>query len=363
MAAHFARFRPHLLVTSALAAIAAAMAATTAMAAADPPTLAVIPFADYAEDSLALPTVMPRVYAALAAAGIPYLSEAEVRPALRRFRIRSVGEISVDGARIIGDATGADAILVGSIDVFTVEDTPEVAISVRVVEVGEVVVAWAASESASRLDFAGPFGTGGTESIDALVDHTLNRLFDRLDRWIAEGGRAEPSRRPRLAIIPFDSAADYPNAGDIVSTILLPALVDDGFEVIEPGIVRELGRRRAHATRGSVDYPFLSALATEYGTQIAVTGTVESFQRSRSEGAAPAVVEISARLLDATPPSLIAGFHDTKSGHDSETLFRQGRCHAVGRLTGEVMKSLRTFIDRESEALGWTRPGAPAPTP
>lgn len=160
-------------------------------------------------------------------------------------------------------------------------------------------------------------------------------LFARLD----DVPRAEDMRP--VVVVPFDDASDHPGAGDIVTNVLVSALVARGLPVIEPGILRDVALEKADLSRGSADHELLQALATAFDPSVVVTGTVERF-RAASGPTGPEMpeIEISARAIDATSRRLLWGFTTDKKGGDSETVFGRGRCYSVGRLAGDAIAAL-----------------------
>ncbi len=312
--------------------------------------LAVVPFANYTGHNEAVSVVMPRLYHMIAESGVAYVSDRDLRPVLRRFRIRSVGMIGREDAQTIREHEGVTFLLVGSLDVYRAEENPEVGLSVRIVDTRDMAIIKASSAAATGEDFAGLFGIGQVSSIYTLTDRVLDRLFEELGPSLVDRTAATGSEPPdiRVALIPFDNASDHAYAGHVVTHVLLSELVRCGYAVLEPGIVNQLLLDERVQARGALDLAFLGALGRKFDATFVVTGTVDRYRPESGGGdGTPPELAYGARLLDAASGRLVMAYEEEIDGAASETLFGMGRRHSIGTLARESTGRLIDRIDEQ----------------
>jgi hypothetical protein len=315
-------------------------------------TVGVLPFANYTGTSHAVTTIVPLIYRELYQHGIDYITSDSLRPTLRQHRIRSVGKIGGDDARSIKESTGATILLTGSLDVYREEGNPDVAISLRFIDIEQMKVMAALSIAATGEDFAGLFGVGRLSSAEEVAERIVKRIFEQLRKSMDKAAHRpqDEKARHRLAVVTFDNTTDTRYAGEIVSGILLSGLVQDGFEVLEPGLVYEMMLHDQVVLRGEIRLQLLRKLADRYDLDFLITGRVEGFspQRGSVEETHPEF-EFGARQLDASTGKVLATYDGSTTGADSETILGLGRCHSLGELVARSLKGLRETIRKESE--------------
>lgn len=310
------------------------------------PALTILPLANHTGDGRALEAVMQRLHWGLRASGVPLVPAAEIRPLLRRHRIRVAGAIGSADAALVARSTGTDHLLIGSIDFFDTQGTPEFGLSVRILRVADMRIVKAASAAATGEDYAGLFGIGRIETIDVLIDRVVEQLIDELGTPLL-GPAPPPSSPPpcaSVAIIPLDGAVENLYGGDIASVLLLNELTRRGFAVVEPGVVDEVFRRERVIARGQLGLDLLAELREEASFCLVVTGYVDGFELATGDVIqSTPKLGLGLRALDARDGTVITATATEALGTDSELLFRIGRVNALGRLTG---RTLRRLIDR-----------------
>lgn len=315
----------------------------------EPGPVAVLPFANHTDDEQALPIVMQAVYDALTLRGVSHVAADDLRPVLRRFRIRTSGQVGQDGAAVIARETGAALLLLGSVDVYASAGVPELAVSARLLQPPSPIVRRAASAAATGRDFAKPFDGGSIRSAEYVMARVLADLFAGLEAEPLLTTTGGDESRP-IVVVPFDNASDYANAGDVVLGTLISELVAAGYRVVEPGASRDVAMHEAQLAAGSVDYRLLRALTAAFGPSLVVTGSVERFRAASGlVGAELPAIEISARVIDSASRRLLLGFNTSRAGDDTETLFLAGRRYSVARLAADAFDPLVRRIDEETE--------------
>ena len=315
----------------------------------DVPTIAVLPFAEYAGTDKARSVFMPLIEARIKREAVRVLTPEDTREILREHRIRAGGDISPLDARVLAEEAGAEYLLLGSYDFFVDETILEAGLSLRLLESRTMRILWAVSEAAAGDDLGGLFGIGRVTDINRLAEKVVDHAFRDFDAALSGSVKSSdrPSTSPAFAVIPFDNLSDQQNAGNIATRYLLSEMVEHGWTVIEPGAVNDAALRLGKVPRGEVDRTLLEYLRDSLGVDVVITGTVNEFQPGRSD-VAPPLVALDARLLHAKDGKIIAALDDARDGGETGTIIRTGPGNSLGRLT---KKALENMVKRFDTAL------------
>ena len=110
-----------------------------------PPEFLILPVANYSEVGAAHTELVPRLHESFDRIGVSYMTSEELRPLLRKHRIRSQGWIGMEDARILRRETLARYLLLGSWDIFRTEVNPEIGLSLRVLDLENMTLVGAVS--------------------------------------------------------------------------------------------------------------------------------------------------------------------------------------------------------------------------
>ena len=320
---------------------------TNAVAAPDSlaPLFLVLPVVNYSEKGEAHTLLMPRLYENLDRLGVTYRTADDIRPLLREHRIRSRGWAGLEGARILRQETRARYLILGSWDVFRTEINPEIGLSLRILDLENMTLVSAASVGLTGADFTRALGLGRITSSEELADLAMQRAIDAL---LPLPDYNEPRLSFRgcfqVALIPFDNYSNTPNAGDIVTNIVLSRLLSQGYFVVEPGFVRELGLTLEVVNRGGVDYGSARSILASFGACRVVTGSVEKFDTARGTPIQTVPrVALGIRVMSPEDGNLYMMEELQGEGDDGEGMFQSGRTHALVTLVNSV---LQDFVDK-----------------
>lgn len=311
----------------------------TATDAATAPRWIVLPFADYT-DAQTGRRLAPQLEAELAARNIEIVGNAEIRPILRSLRIRSSEGIGQDELRRLAAEIEFDFLVLGSWDILRDGGNPEFGLSMRVLDRDGGRIVRAVSTGATGDDFTGLLGRGRLLQLDDLVRHTLPVFVSELLADTNESPRARAvSGCRRVAIIPLDDAVERVPAGPIVQNSILARLVQAGYEVVEPGFVRELMLESEIAARGGVDLPTSRLLSERLGVCRVITGEVDRFEWATGDPATT-VPSVAFGLRTVLP---VEGLIDRvweleRTGSESDRFLQRGRIHAVHPLIRAALK-------------------------
>ncbi len=229
---------------------------------------------------------------------------------------------------------------------------PQVVLSGRVVRLDrEPALGWAGFGAASGLDDRRLLGLGVVNDPELLARDVARRLVEAFEQDLpaanvrpARGGYL---RRPidaggTIAVVPFHSvtARDATVAGETVTELALAVLHAQGrgWDVMLPGLVGDVLRRRGIQVRGEVDAEVRAELRS-HGADLILTGAVEAWEVRGGAEPEPRI-GLSARLLDAETGAILWWNGQDRTGWDRSRALGLGRVHASGALAEEVMGSL-----------------------
>ena len=315
--------------------------------------VAVLPFVNNTASVRAIRVVSPILDKALLSHGFNILSSDSLRNVLRQYRIRTNGMINAsDGKRVL-EATGLAYLVVGSVDIFEENATPEIGISVRILDLESMRVIWTSTIGATGQDYAGLFGVGIIDSIDVLTRRAVADQLDGLSPERLKTNRTAESKRETCAVVPCEDYSSYPRAGDIMSSLLVSTLFNAGYDVIEPGVVNEIMITGRSQSRGGVDYGIMDLLKERYGVKLIFTGSVDVFRAVRGdfEQSSPEV-SLGIRVLDPESHLILATYDKERTGAHSETVFRLGACNSLEKLTAGLLGDLlHTFTTQQGRPI------------
>jgi hypothetical protein len=314
--------------------------------------IAILPFANHSRTIDAVELMLPLVVSGLQARGLEVRETSDLRPLLRRKRIRAIGMISEEDARVLAEELGVPLLLLGSFDLLVREDPPEAGLSLRILDARTLRIRGATSVARSGEDYAGAFGVGRVHDLGELASRVVEEALDELEHDLLGSAPVSPPARPceTLALVPFDDVSELGRGGDVITFLLLSALVRAHYSVVEPGFVREAFLARGVIRQGEIDQDSLALLQKRYGVCFAVTGVVSRFKPARGnlELAVPELA-YGARLIDPRNAEVMGAWNEEHDGAETEGLFGTGRTHSIGALGNRAMQRL---VERIDEIVG-----------
>ncbi len=299
--------------------------------------LAVVPFANNTGQSAAHALLMPRLEFLLEQQGLNLVGSDVLRPLLRENRVRSRGWIGKHGANLIGANTGTRYLLLGSWDVLRTEGNPEIGVSLRVLDLQNMVLVQAISVAGTGEDSVSWLDLGRVTDLESLADAVLERAVSQL-LPIPDYSEVTLSWRGcnHVAVVPLDNFSATENAGDITTNILLSGLLSAGYFVVEPGFVRELGLAREVLNRGGVDRGSAQAILDSLGACQVITGDVQRFDPGRGQPTVSVPHFAAGLRASSTRNGALYLMRELESsGNDNDGIFQLGRVHAITPLIAD----------------------------
>jgi tetratricopeptide (TPR) repeat protein len=342
-----------------LALLVVAGGAVGAARAQPPARVVVLPF-----ENLSGTATIGRDVAALMAAALPErgwrLADADnVEALLEDERVRYLDSLTPPQLARLVDATGAEAVLFGSVTVYDDGPNAMVAVGARLVDRGGSV-RWWDLEAASAEDTVGVLGLGRAASARDLARVVVQRLAGRAPgpgdtRAIATEGAPMFLARPiawrspylprddsyRVVILPLEGWVGSGAATKVVAGLLARRLEATGhFHVVEPAVVRRALLELGLWSVGGLDPDALRLLGERLGAPYFVRGTLFRFSDGRGQNASPPRVELTLTMVDARRERLVWIGHHARGGDDYRGLLELGSVTTAVALADRVVAEL-----------------------
>ncbi len=311
------------------------------LSAGDSLSVAIMPFANNALDLRVGAVLETKVSGMLEKQGLAVKTAQDIRPILRKNRIRSRGWVGLKNAQMIREETDVDFLLLGSWDVLRNDANTEVGFSMRMLDLNRMAVVSAVSYGATGEDHLGTFELGRVSDLNLIASVGLETaIFDLLDQISYEKPRLSSRGCFKLAVVPLSNYSETVYAEDTLANILLSRLMANGYFVLEPGFVRELGLAREIAFRGGIDGASSLALLDEFGVCQIITGDVEKLDVARGDPSFTVPkLTFGLRAMDPRTGNVYLMREFEGAGDDHEKWFKQGRVHSLIDLSGRFMEN------------------------
>jgi len=327
------------------------------------PRFAVLPLQNLSGGPAPLAAIRTSLLDLLQAEGGEVVSDSDLEKFMAAERMRNVGGIDGPLAAKMREATGAEAVLITSLELYTEQFPPRIALLARLVSLGEEpVILWMDSVGLAGDDRPGLLGLGLIEKPELLRDKALRRLVDSLKRQLAgEGqkldaaGKFQPKlaygsrgldreRKYRVAVGPFFNLSDRKYGGEIMALHFVSALQKIGrFEVIEPGMVlTEMLRFRIIMDDG-VSLPGVGNLVSNLEADFFLSGKVFDYQDPKGGWGMP-VVDFSAEMIEVQNGEVVWTSKSYNAGTDGVFFFDWGRVTTASAMAAEMALAVSGLI-------------------
>lgn len=308
--------------------------------------IAIFPFENFSGDRNASAVIMPLLRGRLVEKGYDVLKEDDMNAFLLRERIRTVGYVSGETAKKIGDSFRTGAILTGSINSFTEGDNPHIGFTAFVVNASDGSLAWANHAAATGEDFEGILGLGKIGRLDKLSGKVLDRLLTTFEISLPEKSSGSAYK---IAVMPFQNKCRLGDAGMMTTYMFIAELFKSRkFIPLEYGEVRRLVVDLRMKDKGEINLKNAEAVAGSAGVDGIVVGCIDTY-REGSGISAPPEVEISARLIDAGKGKILWSRSSQARGDDGVIMLDWGRIRSPENVAYRAI----TELVKDMEKTKW----------
>jgi TolB-like protein len=315
--------------------------------------------------------------------GFRLLDDEILKAFMKRYRVRHTGGVKSHVFRAVKEETGAEALLMTSLEVFHETDPPRVALFSRLVSSGErPEIAWMDGVGLSGDGSPGLLALGRIYDPQVLLDRAADCLVDSLERTFSQTGEGVPAasrneinecdfrgevtasspeesgrrrhrpqsvfrsptidskKRYSVAVIPFLNLSERRNAGKILAFHFVDHMSQQDFlEVIEPGLVIEqlLKYRIVMEAGPSMANAEILSSPRSLGADLVLSGAVFDYQDS----VGIPKVDFTVKVFEKTSREVVWSSRSHNDGSEGVFFFGLGRVRTAHRLASEMVG--RTF--------------------
>jgi TolB-like protein len=350
-----------------------------------PPTslrdlIAVLPVDNLTGGRAPMRTVGQLLRAKLNERGFRLLDDDILKAFMKRYRIRQTGGVNSHVFRAVKEETGAEALLMTSLEVFQETDPPRVALFSRLVSSGDrPEIAWMEGVGLSGDGSPGLLALGRIDDPVVLLDRAVHCLADSLERSFSHTGAMVPAasrnefnecdfrgevvasspeergrrrhrpqsffrsptidseKRYSVAVIPFLNLSERRNAGKILAFHFVDQMIRNDFlAVIEPGLVIEqlLKYRIVMEAGPSVANAEILSSPRSLGADLVLSGAVFDYQDS----VGIPQVDFTVKVFERTSRKVVWSSRSHNDGAEGVFFFGLGRVHTAHRLASEMVR-------------------------
>ena len=318
--------------------------------------VAVLPFLNLSGLPEATTPIMESIHLKLNNMAIETANDSVVRQILRQYRIRNTSDLSVSDMQTVANDLDVRYLLVGVIDRFALADSSaEIALSARLIDAATTEVVWAKSIAFSRDPRTRILSVGSRTDTSKVIANTTNKLLRQFNFFrpnqlrpidtIKFGGDLSNSVPcATMVVVAFANETGTPFAGNLISNQIFSALHRRGFNITDPGRVRELMLASRELIQGEVTKNLLSVFADGLGADLVLTGVVTEFSIVRQEPFPQPAVSFQARLIDPRHNTVVWSKHYERSAGPGTFPASLKITHGLAELSNKLAQQMATDL-------------------
>lgn len=332
--------------------------------------IAVFPIENLSGVPVPLETLRQELMAEMGKVGLRPIGLDEVDRFINRNWVRYTGGVDEKTAQVLRRETGADAVLITTVEFYDEGDIPKFSFNSRLVTTGAMPeIFWMETVGMSGDDHPGVLGLGlitnaaelrrkGLGKASASLERYLSdpatrerRQFEILDhhkpRLLYNGIPTSAAGKPSIGVVPIINQSTRKNAGEILLLHIVRHLVNSRkFMVVEPGVIRDNMLRRRIIMKEGISLPSFDLLANSLATDMMLIGSVFRLQDSIGGSASPKA-DFSLQVLDRQTKKLLWSSRSYNQGDDGVYFYDWGRSNTTSELTDQMIDSLTREMARD----------------
>jgi hypothetical protein len=285
-----------------------------------------------------------------------------------KHRVRYMGGLNEMTAIDFKYETGADAVLITSVELYSEVSPPQVALTCRLVSTGNnPEILWMDGVGLAGDDSVGILQLSLIEDPRELLDKAVQYLSTSLaaylsgKRYLPVSRRQiikfwpkvsyrspvfEPGWKYTVAVVPFFNPSENRFAGEIMALHFVKELLkSENFEVIEPGIIRHLLLQMRITMDGGISIADSHALFSRLNANLILTGKVFDYQDSRGP-TGKAKVDFSAQIIERRSREIVWTCESYNEGDHGVFFFDWGQVNTAHAMASEmVLSALETLVE------------------
>ena len=330
--------------------------------------IAVFPLFNLSGNPVPLKDIRQRLISRFQERGISIVADEAIDRFLVKHRIRYIGGIDEIEARDLRYETGAEAVLLTAVELYSDTAPPKFALTSRLVSTGNnPEILWMDGIGLSGDDSIGLLQLSLIEDPKILMNKGIQQLSGSLVAYLSgrrywTGSQRKvikfwpkvlyrsPSLVPEahytVAVVPFYNLTDRNAAGEIMALHFVRQLrTFENFSVVEPGIIRQQLLQLRIIMDDGISLASASALFGKLNVDLILAGKVFDYQDYRGV-AGKAKVDFSALLIDRFSREVIWAVESHHQGDYGVFFFDWGEVKTAYRMASEmVLSAVETMVE------------------
>lgn len=330
-------------------------------------TLAVLPIENLSGRHAPLNEIRQEMIRKLKELNFSILDDKNMERFMVRHRIRYIGGLDSETAMAFKKEAGVDGVIITSLELFSEAFPPKLSLNCRMVSTDNTPsILWMESIGLSGDDSPGILGLGIINRKDVLMDKAFSVLFESLSRKLSgeeitsdkASGRYNPKmyysapngycpeKGCRVAVVPFYNTSDRKNAGEIMSLHFVKELLRAGFNVIEPGDVRERLLSMRVIMNDGLSISDAYFLSNALNADLIITGRVFEYRDVEATGTPK--IDFSMQVFYGKEKKVIWSSKSYNRGDDGVLVFDIGRLNTANRLATYMAQNVVSSLIKEN---------------
>jgi hypothetical protein len=330
--------------------------------------VAVLPLTNLSSTPAPLEEIRQQLENSFQQQGLDILPAETLESFIVKHRIRYVGGIDEITARDLRYETGADAVLITSVELYSDTPPPKIAFTCRLVSTGNnPEILWMDGVGLAGDDSVGIFQLSLIEDPRELLEKAVRRLSNSLGEYLAGESYSQDSQRdiikfwPKktyrspilepdwkytVAVVPFYNLSERRFAGEIIALNFVEQMVTaKNFSVIEPGIVREILLQMRIIMDDGISFDDAHALFGKLNVDLILAGKIFDYQNSQGTSGT-AKVDFSALAIERQSREVVWTSQSFNEGDYGVFLFDWGKINTAHVMASEMVQSaLETLVE------------------
>ena len=294
-----------------------------------------------------------------------------IEATLENERVRYLDSLDPAVITKILEASGAEALLSGTIYTYSDSRNPVVAVSARMIR-ADGTLAWSDLAASSADDTEKILGFGRKTTTAGVASATVTALMRRFPSAGAQSspvpGRSKPlfhsgpasfrakdfdNTPQRVCVLPFDNLTPVPEAARVVTDIVaLRLAAAEGFDVVEPAMLRSAALKARIGSFRGIGSDDLAKLAAAVGTPLFIRGTVYKFVDPAARAAGEPELQIELSLIDVRAGRVLWAAQHGRKGSEYVGFLMLGNVSTTVSLTDRVVSEMIDAELRDARRAG-----------
>ncbi len=330
--------------------------------------VAVLPLTNLSSTPAPLEEIRQQLGKSFKQQGLDILPAETLESFIVKHRIRYVGGIDEITARDFRYETGADAVLITSVELYSDIPPPKIALTSRLVSTGNnPKILWMDGVGLAGDDSVGILQLSLIEDPRKLLNKAVRYLSISLTQYLAGESYStdsqrdilkfwpkvfyrspilEPDRTYNVAVVPFFNLSERRFAGEIIALNFVEQMTTQkNFSVIEPGIVRQLLLQMRIIMDDGISLDGADILFSRLGVDLVLGGKVFDYQDYQGAAGKPKV-GFSTLMIERKSREVVWSANSYNEGDHGVFFFDWGKINTAHAMASEMVQSaLETIVE------------------